>query len=110
MDLKSETYQRWKTQFWVNDLRYDYKYDSSNKLLKKILFKEVYNDWRGLITINYSDFTNNKANTIESVYDFWGVTTGELTTSYIPFVFNTEMTIQKAKTFILGMNLFLILK
>jgi len=101
-DLLSETYQRWDTQFWINDIRYDYQYDSNHTLLKKILSKPVYNDWRSLISVNYSDFTNNKANTIESMFDFWGGKTGELTTSYIPYVFNTEMSIQKAKSIHIG--------
>jgi hypothetical protein len=98
LDVLSETYQRWNTQFWENDLRYDYQYDTNHQLLNKTLSKQVYNDWRGLISINYSDFVNNKANTVESKYDFWGGTTGEFTTSYIPYVFNTEMTIQKGKS------------
>ena len=97
-ELVSETYQRWKTQSWINDIRYDYLYDNSNKLQKKTLSKQIYNDWRGLISINYSNFTLNKANQIESMYEFWGGNTGELTTSYIPFIFNQDMSIQKGRS------------
>ena len=92
------SYQRWKTQSWINDIRYDYLYDNSNKLQKKTLSKQIYNDWRGLISINYSNFTLNKANQIESMYEFWGGNTGELTTSYIPFIFNQDMSIQKGRS------------
>jgi len=94
-DLICETYQRWKTMFWENDLRYDYQYDNNNVLLKKTVSKPIYQDWRSLVSIVYSDFSMNKANTVESKYEFWGGATGALTTSFIPFVFNTDMTIQR---------------
>lgn len=96
--LVSEIYQWWNNQFWENDIRYDYQYDNSNNLLKKTLSEPLYNDWRGLISINYSDFTNNKANDIESTYEFWGGNTDELTTSYIPFLFNNDITVQKGRS------------
>ena len=96
--LLSESYQRWKSVFWENDIRYDYQYDQTNILLKKILSKPLYNDWRSIISINYSDFTLNKANKIESMYEFWGGNKGELTTSYIPFMFNDELIIQKGNS------------
>ena len=97
-ELASETYQRWKTMFWENDIRYDYQYDNAKRLLKKTLSKPIYTDWRGLISINYSNFTNQKANDIDSKYEFWGGTTDQLTTSYIPFVFNNEQAVQKGRS------------
>ena len=97
-DVISETYQRWNSMFWDNDIRYDYQYDNSNRLLKKTLSKQIYNDWRSLISINYSNFSMNKANTIESKFDFWGGITGELTTSFIPFMFNDNLSIQKGRS------------
>ena len=97
-NLISETYQRWKTMFWQNDVRYDYKFENSGKLLKKTLYMPIYSDWRSTISINYSNFTQDKANNIESDFEFWGGTTGQLTTSYIPFMFNNEQSIQKGKS------------
>jgi len=97
-DLISEIYQHWSTMFWKNDIRYDYEYDTTNKLLKKTLLKPIYNDWRGLVSINYSNFAMNKANDIDSRYEFWGGITGDLTTSYIPYMFNDEQTVQKGRS------------
>ncbi|MFZ4724313.1 MAG: T9SS type A sorting domain-containing protein [Paludibacter sp.] len=96
-NLISETYQRWKTMFWQNDSRYDYDYDTSAKQLHKMLSMPIYNKWRNTISINYSNFTDNKANLMESKYNFWGGNTNELTNSNIPFLFNNEATILKAK-------------
>jgi len=94
----SETYQYWKLMYWENDLRYDYVYDTNGNKTKKILSQPIYNEWRGLISINYSDFKANKANLMESKYEFWGGTTGELVTSFIPYDFNNEAAIQKGKS------------
>ena len=96
-DLISESYHRWKSMFWENDTRYDYVYDKNALEIKKILLLPVYNKWREIISINYSDFKNNKSHLIESKYEFWGGNTGELTTSFIPFIFNNDITIQKGK-------------
>ena len=98
IELISETYMRWSTMFWKNDIRYDYEYDITNKLIKKTLFKPIYNDWRGLVSINYSNFALNKANDIESKYEFWGGKTGDLTTSFIPYMFNNEQSVQKGRS------------
>jgi hypothetical protein len=100
--LLSETYQHWKTMFWESDLRYDYQYDTEGNEIKKILSKTIYHEWRGLISINYSDFTGNKANLMESKYEFWGGNEGELVTSYIPFNFNNETAIQKGQSLLLS--------
>ncbi|MEI7501730.1 MAG: T9SS type A sorting domain-containing protein [Paludibacter sp.] len=95
--LVTETNQRWKLMFWENDSRYDYNYDNSGKQINKILSLPIYHQWRRTISINYSDFIADKANLMASTYDFWGGITGELTSSYIPFLFNNEVVIQKAK-------------
>jgi len=100
--IVSEAYQHWKTMFWENDIRYDYSYDGNNVLLKKTLSKPIYNDWRGMVSINYSDFTSNKANTIQSQYEFWGGNTGELTTSFIPYMFNDNIAIKRARSMQIG--------
>lgn len=96
--LASETYQHWKTMFWTNDIRYDYFYDNDNNETKKVMSEPIYNEWRNLISINYSDFMGKSANFIESKYEFWGGVTGDLITSYVPYLFNNELTIQKAKS------------
>lgn len=90
----SETYQHWKQMFWENDIRYDYVYENNN-LVKKALSLPIYHKWRSIISIHYSDFDGNKANMIESQFDFWGGNTGDFTTSYIPFIFNNESEIKK---------------
>jgi len=95
--LISETNQRWKSMFWENDSRYDYNYDISGKQINKILSLPIYHQWRRTVSINYSDFASDKANLMASTYDFWGGSTGVLTTSNIPFLFNNEIVIQKAK-------------
>jgi hypothetical protein len=100
--IVSEAYQHWKIMFWENDIRYDYSYDGNNVLLKKTLSKPIYNDWRGMVSINYSDFTSNKANTIQSQYEFWGGNTGELTTSFIPYMFNDNIAIKRARSMQIG--------
>ncbi len=96
--LLAETYQHWKVMFWESDLRYDYQYDTEGNETKKTLSKPIYHEWRNQISINYSDFSGNKANLMESKYEFWGGVTGELVSSYIPFNFNNETAIQRGKT------------
>jgi hypothetical protein len=93
----TETNQQWKDMFWGTEARYDYRYDENGRLSNKLLSMPIYNEWRATISINYSDFTSDKANFMDSQYNFWGGTTGELTASYIPYMFNNEMVIQKAK-------------
>jgi hypothetical protein len=93
----TETNQQWKDMFWGTEARYDYRYDENGRLTNKLLSMPIYNEWRTTISINYSDFTSDKANFMDSQYNFWGGTTGELTASYIPYMFNNEMVIQKAK-------------
>ncbi|HEY5592732.1 MAG TPA: T9SS type A sorting domain-containing protein [Paludibacter sp.] len=102
--LVTETYQRWKTMFWGNDMQYDYEFNSNGLLEKKILSLPIYHHWQAVISIIYSDFVQNKANLMESQFDFWGGNTGELTTSFIPFMFNNEMAIQKGKRLQINYN------
>ena len=98
----SESYQHWQSMFWENDIRYDYLYDSNNVLLKKTLSLPIYESWRGIISVNYADISQNKSNTIKSQYEFWGGNTGELTTSFIPFMFNDQIAVKRAKSIKLG--------
>jgi len=95
--LQLETYQKWNTMYWEDDSRYQYIYDSNGILTDKLLLIPIYNEWRKCITIAYSDFKNNKANLMESRYNFWGGETDELTVSDIPYMFNESTKIQRAK-------------
>ncbi len=92
-----ETNQYWKDMFWGVDVRYENEYDGSGRLVNKKLYMPIYNELRSTISIHYSNFTADRANLMESKYNFWGGTTGELTASYIPYLFNSELVIQKAK-------------
>lgn len=96
-ELLSEIYQNWKLVFWNDDIKYDYLYQTPTKLLKKTISFPLYHEWRSLVSINYSVFTADKANVMESKFEFWGGNTGELTTSYIPFLFNDVVTLRKGK-------------
>ncbi len=96
--LTSETFQSWKSMFWDNDIRYDYVYDNNNLEVKKILSLPIYNVWRGIVSINYLNYTDKKAGLIESKFEFWGGNTGELTTSFIPFDFNSSVVLKKGKS------------
>jgi hypothetical protein len=96
--ITTEVYQNWKNMCWENDIRYDYSYDGNNMLTKKMLSEPIYNDWRSLVSINYSDFISDKATIIQSQYEFWGGNTAELTTSFIPFMFNDNMVTKKARS------------
>ena len=96
--LTSESFQRWKSMFWDNDIRYDYVYDNNNLEVKKILSLPIYHVWRSIVSINYSNYTDKKAGLIESKFEFWGGNTGELTTSFIPFDFNNSVVLQKGKS------------
>lgn len=96
-ELEKEIYAHWKTMFWENNTSYVYQYDSVGKVAKKQLMLPIYKQWRNTISINYKDLDEDNSQLIESVYGFWGGKTGDLVTSYIPFVFNNDLVIQKAK-------------
>ena len=100
--VTTESYQKWNSQFWQNDIRYDYTYDNNHILLKKTLSLPIYSDWRSTVSINYSDFTLKSANTIKSTFEFWGGNTGQLTTSFIPFMFNNELVVKRASSIQIG--------
>lgn len=104
--ISAETCQHWKSQFWENDIKYQYYYDEHQNLIKKTLLKPVYQDWRSILSVNYSNFSNNKANSIQSKYEFWGGPTGTLTTSFIPYMFNDEIAIKRANSIEIGYEQF----
>ncbi|MDD3320736.1 MAG: T9SS type A sorting domain-containing protein [Paludibacter sp.] len=94
-ELISEEYKLWKSMYWNDVLKYEYSYDNQ-MLIQKSLLIPIYHKWRSMISIVYSDFDGNKANSVASKFDFWGGETGQFTTSFIPYLFNDEPTIQKA--------------
>lgn len=93
----AEINQHWEVMFWKNDSRYDYIYDGSGRQTSKLLSMPIYNEWRATVSVAYSNFSSDKANFMDSRYNFWGGTTGELTSSFIPYMFNDEVVLQKAK-------------
>lgn len=95
--LISELYYYWKSMFWEKSASYIYGYDTERNLLRKQLLLPIYKQWRNTISLDYSELNQNNIQTIESTNEFWGGRSGELVSSYIPFLFNNEMKIQKAK-------------
>ena len=94
--LTDEIYQHWKSIYWENDLRYSYEYDAHGELLRKITYLPVYDDFRAVSSVNYSDFQYSKAGLIEAKLEFWGGETGALISTFIPYKFNSETVIQQA--------------
>ena len=96
--LLSETYQSWNLMFWSDVVKYSYEYNDVASLVKTSVFLPKYNQWRSNRFVTYSNFNDNKSNLLESRFDFWGGTQNELVSCYIPFNFNDELIIKKAKT------------
>lgn len=95
-NLKTETYQTWQTQYWKNDLKYEYSYNTDNATTKKTTYMPVYDDFRPSSSINYQNFQYGSASLIEANYEFWGGETGSLLQTYVPYKFNSESVIQFA--------------
>lgn len=91
--LIEEDYRFWKTAFWKTDLFYTYHYDTNGFLLKKTTYLPIYNDYRPISSIIYSNFEFNRANTIEAKYEFWGGEAGDSIDTFIPYQFNNELVI-----------------
>jgi len=87
----------WKSMFWEKSVSFGYEYDISGNLIQKRLMLPIYKQWRNAVLINYSDPGDKNIQTIESANGFWGGTKGQLVSSYIPFSFNGEMQLQRAK-------------
>lgn len=95
--LITELFYYWKSMFWERTVSNNYDYDQMGNLKQKQLMLPIYNQWRNVISINYSDTVDNNIQTIESTNEFWGGSKGQLVSSFIPFAFNGEMRLQRAK-------------
>ncbi len=94
--LTEELYQSWKNVFWENELQYRYEYNSDGAVLKKETCLPVYDDFRTVSSINYTDFKYSRASLIKSNIEFWGGDAGTVISTFIPFQFNQETIIRKA--------------
>lgn len=95
--LENEIYYKWKTMFWEKQISYNYQYDTLGNIVKKKLMLPIYNEWRNTISVNYNDKQEDNYRLIESVYGFWGGNSGDFVSSFIPFDFNGQTMIKKAK-------------
>lgn len=93
--LSDEIYSYYNVLFWSPDVRYEYIYDK-NVLASKIMYRLMYRQWRKIYTIEYKDIKYDQPNLMESRWDFWGGTTDEYVSNYIPFYFNDEISIMDA--------------
>jgi len=93
--IDNEIYYRWSSMFWQKTTKYSYEYNSNGSLLSTDLMLPVFRQWRSVSSINYSDFSNEKANKMETVLSFWGGNAGDKKSADIPFQFNNEMEIKK---------------
>lgn len=96
----TETYYYWKSMFWERVIKYNYLYNNGN-LTKKLMQMPIYRQWRDFSSIDYNNFTNNKANQMETKLTFWG-DNGALLSTNIPFVFNNEIDIKKGNQIIIS--------
>jgi hypothetical protein len=96
--LIEENYQHWNISFWINDLCYGYQYDSRGVLLKKTTFLPIYNDYRPVWSIHYSEIQGAKARLIEAKNDFWGGEKDSLINTFIPYQFNEGTVIRNGSS------------
>ncbi|MEA4935682.1 MAG: T9SS type A sorting domain-containing protein [Paludibacter sp.] len=94
--LIQETYSYYSSNFWTVNVRYDYIYDQRGLLQSKIMYQQLYRQWRKIYTIEYSNIENEQPNLMESKYNFWGGTTGEYVNNFIPYYFNDEISLMEA--------------
>lgn len=95
--LISEVFYYWRTMFWEKTANFNYQYSPEDKLVSKEQNEPIYNQWRNTISINYKDLIEDNSQFIESTMGFWGGSKGSLVSSYIPYSFNNEIAINKAK-------------
>jgi hypothetical protein len=100
--LLSETYFESTVMYWAPVLKYVYVYDNTSHLLEKNQFKALYNKWRLLSTVKYSNFNNNQPNLVESKYQFWGGETGNPAVGLLPYYMNDEIQLKSAHKIVIS--------
>jgi len=95
-NLIRELYYHHDGLFWKPNTQYEYIYDADGLLEQKIMYQPIYNQWRKIFTIEYSDKSNNQPNLIESKYNFWGGETDSYANTCIPYYFNGEIALMDA--------------
>lgn len=94
--ITTEIYQYWAGAFWKNDIRYNYLYNPKGKLIEKQTYLPIYEEYRMVSSVSYTDFLHDKASLIQSRYNFWGGNTHQLFSTFIPFQFNATMQVENA--------------
>lgn len=87
---KEEVYFYWNSMVWEKTLRYFYSFNDQGDLFGKDLSMPIYREWRNTVNVRYLPVVDADEQDIESVYGFWGGSTGEYVNSRIPFNFNGE--------------------
>ncbi len=95
-NIIESNYQYWAGLFWKNDVKYTYIYNKDNQLITKNTYLPIYNDYRLISQINYTDFLHDKASIIKSKYQFWGGETNAPNKTSIPFQFNNKIITKNA--------------
>lgn len=103
--LTKEIYAHYTTLFWTTNTMYEQIYDSNGMLLRKIMYKPIYSQWRKIYTIDYSGAENGRPNLMESKYNFWGGEAGQYVENFIPYYFNDEIAIMDADRMQIKYNL-----
>jgi len=94
--LAQENYYFHNGSFWEPNLQYTYAYDEEGFLTEKIMYSPIYNQWRKISNITYTDKYNGQPNLMESTYNFWGGETGAMAENCIPYYFNGSITLMQA--------------
>ncbi len=95
-NLICELYYHHDGLFWKPNTQYEYTYDADGLLEQKIMYQPIYNQWRKIFTIGYSNKYNDQPNLIESKYNFWGGETDSYVNTCIPYYFNGEIALMDA--------------
>lgn len=93
-NLIETDYQFWTGLFWKNDVKYKYQYNNEQQLVTKESYLPIYNDYRLISQVNYTDFLHGKASLIKSKNLFWGGETNSPRNTFIPFQFNDVMSVE----------------
>ena len=98
VQVSYQTNYKWNGATWQSDLQYANNFaPNGNKQSCKVNTR-LFNEWRPMGTILYSDYAFGMATKIRSQFEYWGGTPNELVATDIPFLLNNEMVVLKAKT------------